>query len=57
MDHHAVLLLEGIRTEGRDLELATALEAQLTSAYRLAAWILRDPGAAEDAVSEAMLRA
>ena len=57
MDHHAVLMLEGIRTQGRDLELATALEAQLTSAYRLAAWILRDPGVAEDAVSEAMLRA
>ncbi len=57
MDHEVVLSLKGLRTDRRDVEVGAVLEAQLAAAYRLAAWILRDAGAAEDAVSEAMLRA
>lgn len=57
MDHEAVLSLKGLRTDRRDADVAEALEAHLPSAYRLASWILRDPGAAEDAVADAMLRA
>lgn len=57
MDHEAVLSLKGLRTDRRDADIAEALEAHLPSTYRLASWILRDPGAAEDAVADAMLRA
>jgi RNA polymerase sigma-70 factor (ECF subfamily) len=57
MDHEAVLSRKGLRTDRRDADIAAVLEAQLPTAYRLAAWILRDPGAAEDAVADAMLRA
>jgi RNA polymerase sigma-70 factor (ECF subfamily) len=57
MDHEAVLSRKGLRTDRRDADIAGVLEAQLPSAYRLASWILRDPGAAEDAVADAMLRA
>lgn len=48
---------EGWATEDRDTTVRLALEAELTGAYRLAWWILRDAAAAEDAVAEAMLRA
>jgi len=57
VDNEAVLSLKGLRTDQRDAEVAAVLEALLPSAYRLASWILRDSGAAEDAVADAMLRA
>jgi RNA polymerase sigma factor (sigma-70 family) len=57
VDQQAVLSLKGLGTDHREREVASVLEAQLPAAYRLAAWILRDASAAEDAVAEAMLRA
>jgi RNA polymerase sigma-70 factor (ECF subfamily) len=57
VDQQAVLSLKGLGTDRRAREVASLLEAQLPAACRLASWILRDASAAEDAVSEAMLRA
>src|ERR1035437_9622429 len=39
----------------RDDEVARLLLARAAEAYRLAAWVLRDPVGAEDAVQEAAL--
>jgi DNA-directed RNA polymerase specialized sigma24 family protein len=42
-------------TPSRDDEMARLLLARAAEAHRLAAWVLRDPVGAEDAVQEAAL--
>jgi RNA polymerase sigma-70 factor (ECF subfamily) len=47
----------GVRERALDTAFATALNAELTMAYRLAGYLLADAAEAQDAVQEASLRA